>query len=158
MADAGRRKTGGYSLGMRQRLGLATALLGDPQVLILDEPANGLDPEGIQWLRNFLQHNAHDQGRTILVSSHLLSEVQQTVDRIIIIIIIAAGKLVREGTIAELAEQLLTLFALLVGCLFELRQQPAQYVVVLGRPVTLRPRRRAASTAVVPAGPGSWMR
>ncbi len=101
MTDAGRRKAGGYSLGMRQRLGLATALLGDPQVLMLDEPANGLDPEGIQWLRNFLQHLAHDQGRTILVSSHLLSEVQQTVDRVVII---AGGKLVREGTIAELAD------------------------------------------------------
>ncbi len=101
MTDAAKRKTGGYSLGMRQRLGLATALLGDPQVLILDEPANGLDPEGIQWLRNFLQHLAHDQGRTILVSSHLLAEVQQTVDRIVII---AGGRLVREGTIAELAD------------------------------------------------------
>ena len=101
MTDAAKRKTGGYSLGMRQRLGLAAALLGDPQVLILDEPANGLDPEGIQWLRNFLQHLAHDQGRTILVSSHLLAEVQQTVDRIVII---AGGKLVREGTIAELAD------------------------------------------------------
>lgn len=101
MTEAARRKTGGYSLGMRQRLGLATALLGDPQVLILDEPANGLDPEGIQWLRNFLQHMAHQQGRTILVSSHLLAEVQQTVDRIVII---AGGKLVREGTIAELAD------------------------------------------------------
>ncbi len=101
MTDAAKRKTGGYSLGMRQRLGLATALLGDPEVLILDEPANGLDPEGIQWLRNFLQHLAHDQGRTILVSSHLLAEVQQTVDRIVII---AGGRLVREGTIAELAD------------------------------------------------------
>ncbi|MDQ3734932.1 MAG: ABC transporter ATP-binding protein [Actinomycetota bacterium] len=101
MTDAAKRKTGGYSLGMRQRLGLATALLGDPQVLILDEPANGLDPEGIQWLRTFLQRLAHDQGRTILVSSHLLAEVQQTVDRIVII---AGGRLVREGTIAELAD------------------------------------------------------
>ncbi|MBA3797715.1 MAG: ABC transporter ATP-binding protein [Geodermatophilaceae bacterium] len=101
MTDAAKRKTGGYSLGMRQRLGLASALLGDPEVLILDEPANGLDPEGIQWLRNFLQHLAHDQGRTILVSSHLLAEVQQTVDRIVII---AGGRLVREGTIAELAD------------------------------------------------------
>lgn len=101
MTDAARRKTGGYSMGMRQRLGLAAALLGDPQVLILDEPANGLDPEGIQWLRNFLRHLAHDQGRTILVSSHLLAEVQQTVDRIVII---AAGRLVREGTIADLAD------------------------------------------------------
>jgi len=101
MTDAGKRKAGGYSMGMRQRLGLATALLGDPQVLVLDEPANGLDPEGIQWLRNFLQHLAHDQGRTVLVSSHLLAEVQQTVDRIVII---AGGKLVREGTITELAD------------------------------------------------------
>ncbi|CAN5340331.1 ABC transporter ATP-binding protein [soil metagenome] len=101
MTDAAKRKTGGYSLGMRQRLGLATALLGDPEVLILDEPANGLDPEGIQWLRNFLRHLAHDQGRTILVSSHLLAEVQQTVDRIVII---AGGRLVREGTIVELAD------------------------------------------------------
>ncbi len=70
LADAGRRRAGGYSLGMRQRLGLAGALLGDPAVLVLDEPANGLDPEGIQWLRGFLRHLAHDQGRTVLVSSH----------------------------------------------------------------------------------------
>jgi ABC-2 type transport system ATP-binding protein len=96
---AGRRRAGGYSLGMRQRLGLATALLGDPSVLVLDEPANGLDPEGIQWLRGFLRHLSHDQGRTVLVSSHLLSEVEQTVDRVVIV---GAGKLVRQGTMAEL--------------------------------------------------------
>lgn len=70
LADAGRRRAGGYSLGMRQRLGLAGALLGDPAVQVLDEQANGLDPEGIQWLRGFLRHLAHDQGRTVLVSSH----------------------------------------------------------------------------------------
>jgi ABC-2 type transport system ATP-binding protein len=99
LADAGSRRAGGYSLGMRQRLALATALLGDPAVLVLDEPANGLDPEGIQWLRGFLRHLAHDQGRTVLVSSHLLSEVEQTVDRVVIV---GAGRLVREGTIAEL--------------------------------------------------------
>ncbi|MGY2065072.1 ABC transporter ATP-binding protein [Blastococcus sp. SYSU DS0619] len=99
LADAGRRRAGGYSLGMRQRLGLATALLGDPSVLVLDEPANGLDPEGIQWLRGFLRHLAHDQGRTVLVSSHLLSEVEQTVDRVVIV---GAGHLVREGSMAQL--------------------------------------------------------
>ncbi len=100
LAAAARRRAGGYSMGMRQRLGLATALLGNPQVLILDEPANGLDPEGIQWLRGFLRHLARAEGRTILVSSHLLAEVQQTVDRVVIL---AAGRLIREGSIQELA-------------------------------------------------------
>jgi ABC-2 type transport system ATP-binding protein len=99
LADAGDRRAGGYSLGMRQRLALATALLGDPAVLVLDEPANGLDPEGIQWLRGFLRHLAHEQGRTVLVSSHLLSEVEQTVDRVVIV---GAGRLVREGTMEQL--------------------------------------------------------
>ena len=99
LADAARRRAGGYSLGMRPRLALATALLGDPAVLVLDEPANGLDPEGIQWLRGFLRHLAHDQGRTVLVSSHLLSEVEQTVDRVVIV---GAGRLIREGTIDQL--------------------------------------------------------
>ncbi|WP_232797196.1 ABC transporter ATP-binding protein [Blastococcus atacamensis] len=99
LADAGDRRAGGYSLGMRQRLALATALLGDPAVLVLDEPANGLDPEGIQWLRGFLRHLAHEQGRTVLVSSHLLSEVEQTVDRVVIV---GAGRLVREGSMDQL--------------------------------------------------------
>lgn len=95
---AARKRAGGYSMGMRQRLGLAAALLGDPHVLILDEPANGLDPEGIRWLRGFLRHLA-SQGKTILISSHLLSEVEQTVDDVVII---ANGELVRQGTIEEL--------------------------------------------------------
>ena len=99
LADAGRRRAGGYSLGMRQRLALATALLGDPAVLVLDEPANGLDPEGIQWLRGFLRHLAHDEGRTVLVSSHLLAEMEQTADRVVIV---GAGRLVREGSLADL--------------------------------------------------------
>jgi ABC-2 type transport system ATP-binding protein len=98
LADAGRRKVKGYSLGMRQRLGLAMAMLGDPQVLILDEPANGLDPAGIQWLRQFTQTLAQ-QGRTVLVSSHLLAEVEQTVDRVVIL---NRGQLVRQGTVDEL--------------------------------------------------------
>jgi ABC-2 type transport system ATP-binding protein len=98
LAQAGRRRVGGFSLGMRQRLGLATALLGDPQVLILDEPANGLDPEGVHWLRGFLRQLA-DQGRTVLVSSHVLAEVAQTVDQVVII---AAGRLVTQSTLAAL--------------------------------------------------------
>jgi ABC-2 type transport system ATP-binding protein len=99
LADAGDRRAGGYSLGMRQRLALATALLGDPPVLVLDEPSNGLDPEGIQWLRGFLRYLAHEQGRTVLVSSHLLAEVEQTVDRVVIV---GGGRLIREGTIDQL--------------------------------------------------------
>lgn len=95
---AARKPAGGYSMGMRQRLGLAAALLGDPRVLILDEPANGLDPEGIRWLRGFLRHLA-SEGKTILVSSHLLSEVEQTVDNVVIL---ANGRLVRQGSIEEL--------------------------------------------------------
>ena len=92
------RRVGGYSLGMRQRLGLAFALLGDPGVLVLDEPVNGLDPEGIKWIRSFLRTLA-DEGRTVLISSHLLSEVQQSVDQVVII---RHGELVYEGEIAEL--------------------------------------------------------
>jgi ABC-2 type transport system ATP-binding protein len=98
LAGAARRRVGGFSLGMRQRLGLATALLGDPQVLILDEPANGLDPEGVHWLRGLLRHLA-DQGRTVLVSSHVLAEVAQTVDQVVII---AGGRLVTQSTLAAL--------------------------------------------------------
>jgi ABC-2 type transport system ATP-binding protein len=92
------RRVGGYSLGMRQRLGLAFALLGDPRVLVLDEPINGLDPEGIRWIRGFLRELAAE-GRTVLVSSHLLSEVQQSVDRAVII---SRGMLVYEGSLAGL--------------------------------------------------------
>ncbi|MBK9476557.1 MAG: ABC transporter ATP-binding protein [Tetrasphaera sp.] len=95
---AARKRAGEYSMGMRQRLGLSAALLGDPQVLLLDEPANGLDPEGIRWLRGFLRSLA-DSGKTILVSSHLLQEVEQTVDDVVII---SNGRLVRSGAIAEL--------------------------------------------------------
>ena len=95
---AARQRAGGYSMGMRQRLGLAAALLGDPQVLLLDEPANGLDPEGIRWLRLLLRHLS-SQGKTILISSHMLSEVEQTVDDVIII---ANGRFIQQGAVAEL--------------------------------------------------------
>jgi len=95
---AANKRAGGYSMGMRQRLGLAAALLGDPQVLLLDEPANGLDPEGIRWLRMFLRHLS-SEGKTILISSHMLSEVEQTVDDVVII---ANGKFIRQGAIGDL--------------------------------------------------------
>lgn len=99
-ADA-RRKVGGYSMGMRQRLQLAGALLGDPAVLILDEPSNGLDPQGIAWLRDFLRHLAR-QGRTILVSSHLLAEMAQTVDDVVIV---SQGQLRVQGPLSVLTSQ-----------------------------------------------------
>ncbi|NYH52390.1 MULTISPECIES: ABC transporter ATP-binding protein [Nocardiopsis] len=98
IAEAGDKRVGGYSMGMRQRLSLAGALLGDPGVLILDEPANGLDPEGIEWLRRFLRHQAHEKGVAVLVSSHVLAEVEQTVDDVVII---ARGRLVHQGTLGE---------------------------------------------------------
>ena len=99
LTGAADRRVGTYSLGMRQRLGLAAALLGDPEVLIADEPANGLDPEGIAWLRRFLRATA-DDGRTVLVSSHLLAEVARTADRIVVI---SEGRLRFDGDLTELA-------------------------------------------------------
>ncbi len=98
LGKAADRRVKGYSLGMRQRLALAGALLGDPRILILDEPANGLDPQGMRWLRDLLRAQAAE-GRTVLVSSHLLSEVSQTADELVVI---RDGKLVRQGSLAEL--------------------------------------------------------
>ena len=98
LTGAARRRVKGYSLGMRQRLGLAAALLGDPELLVLDEPANGLDPEGVRWLRDFLRDFAR-KGRTVLISSHVLAEVAQTVDQVLII---NRGKLVVESSLEQL--------------------------------------------------------
>jgi ABC-2 type transport system ATP-binding protein len=98
---AAKRRVKGYSLGMRQRLGLAAALLGDPDLLILDEPANGLDPEGVRWLRDFLRAYAAG-GRTVLVSSHVLAEVAQTVDHVLIV---AKGRLVIESPLDQLTSR-----------------------------------------------------
>jgi ABC-2 type transport system ATP-binding protein len=98
LTDDARRRVGGFSLGMRQRLELASALLGDPGVLILDEPSNGLDPQGIAWLRAFLRHLA-GEGRTILVSSHLLAEMAQTVDDVVIV---SQGVLREQGPLSTL--------------------------------------------------------
>ena len=98
LREAAGRPVRTYSLGMRQRLGVAAALLGDPELLILDEPANGLDPSGVRWLRTFLQRLAAE-GRTVLVSSHLLAEVAQTVDHVLII---DHGRLLARGRLDEL--------------------------------------------------------
>jgi ABC-2 type transport system ATP-binding protein len=98
LEQAARRRVGTYSMGMRQRLGLASALLGDPDILVLDEPLNGLDPQGIRWVRTFLRERAAG-GRTVLLSSHVLSEAAQTVDDVVVI---HQGRLVRQGSIDEL--------------------------------------------------------
>ncbi|MEV4534141.1 ATP-binding cassette domain-containing protein [Asanoa sp. NPDC049518] len=98
LADVGRRRAGGYSLGMRQRLGVAGALLGDPPVLMLDEPFNGLDPEGIRWMRGFLRALAAE-GRAVLVSSHLMSELQDTAGHLVVV---GRGKVVADTSVADL--------------------------------------------------------
>jgi ABC-2 type transport system ATP-binding protein len=101
LTDAAHRRVKGFSLGMRQRLALAGALLGEPRVLILDEPANGLDPEGVHWLRQYLRAFA-DAGGTVLISSHVLAEIAQTVDDVVII---AHGRLVTQSSLADLARR-----------------------------------------------------
>lgn len=100
LQEAANTRVGKYSLGMSQRLALAAAMLGDPEVLVLDEPANGLDPAGIRWLRDFLRSGA-DEGRTIIVSSHLLAEVEQTADEVVII---GEGRLLRKAQLSEMAQ------------------------------------------------------
>jgi ABC-2 type transport system ATP-binding protein len=122
LADAARRRVKGYSLGMRQRLGLAAALLGDPELLVLDEPANGLDPEGVRWLRDFLRSFA-SEGRTVLVSSHVLAEVAQTVDQILII---NRGRLVIESALDELTTRV-------GGAVRVLSPHPGELAVALER-------------------------
>jgi len=101
MKEPAKRRVGGYSMGMRQRLGLAAALLGDPELLVLDEPANGLDPAGIRWLRDLLRSLA-SQGRTILISSHVLAEIEQIADEVVII---HRGRFVAQSTTHDLAER-----------------------------------------------------
>jgi ABC-2 type transport system ATP-binding protein len=98
LGPAARRKAGGYSLGMRQRLGIAAALLGDPPVLMFDEPFNGMDPEGIVWMRGFLRSLAQ-QGRAILVSSHLMSELEDTADHLVVV---GRGMVIADASVAEL--------------------------------------------------------
>jgi ABC-2 type transport system ATP-binding protein len=124
LEQAARRKAGGYSLGMRQRLGMAAALLGDPPVLMLDEPFNGMDPEGIIWMRGFLRALA-GQGRAVLVSSHLMSELQDTADHLVVV---GRGQVIADTTMASLL------------------------ATVSGDRVTLRTSARPQATAVLEGG------
>lgn len=101
LTDVAKRKVGGFSLGMSQRLGIATALLGDPEVLLFDEPVNGLDPEGIRWVRR-LFHDLAAEGRTILVSSHLMSEMEETAEHVIVI---GRGRLIADASIREFTQR-----------------------------------------------------
>jgi ABC-2 type transport system ATP-binding protein len=101
LSDVARRRIGGYSLGMKQRLGIAASLLGDPPILLFDEPINGLDPEGIVWLRGFVRDRTRE-GRTVLLSSHLMSELEGIADRLVII---KRGRLVADTTVAELLQR-----------------------------------------------------
>jgi ABC-2 type transport system ATP-binding protein len=98
LSTAARRRAGGYSLGMRQRLGIAAALLGDPPVLMFDEPFNGMDPEGILWMRGFLRSLSR-QGRAVLVSSHLMSELEDTADHLVVV---GRGKVIADSSVADL--------------------------------------------------------
>jgi ABC-2 type transport system ATP-binding protein len=100
LADVAGKKVGGFSLGMRQRLGIAAALLGDPPVLLFDEPVNGLDPEGIQWIRSLIKRFANE-GRTVFVSSHLMSEMEQTADHVLVI---GRGRLIADLSVAEMTQ------------------------------------------------------
>lgn len=97
LAEAARRRAGGFSLGMSQRLGIAAALLGDPELLLLDEPVNGLDPDGVRWIRD-LTRSLADEGRTVFVSSHLMSEMQLTADHLVVI---GRGRLITDAPLAE---------------------------------------------------------
>ena len=130
LGAAATRTFRGYSLGMRQRLGVAAALLGDPQVLILDEPANGLDPEGIRWMRDLLKTLAA-QGRTVLVSSHLLGEMAQLADNLVIV---AAGRLAAQGTVASVIGSMAYLSRTLVRT-----PEPEKLAAVLGSDVVVTP-------------------
>ena len=137
-AVAAKRRVGNYSLGMRQRLGLAQALMGDPSTLILDEPANGLDPEGIYWMRGLLRDFA-DRGGTVLLSSHLLREVEAVADQLVVI---GAGKVVAQGGKAELLAQTGTLVR---------AADPAALAMVLER-AGLTGTKTTDGGVVVPAG------
>jgi len=119
LADAAHRRAGKFSLGMAQRLGIAAALLGDPRVLLLDEPVNGLDPEGIRWIRNLLRSLAA-QGRTVLVSSHLIGEIARTADQLLVI---GRGRLLADTSVAELSAR----SASLEDAFFELTSGSADY-------------------------------
>ena len=149
LTAAGNRKFGRYSLGMRQRLGIAAALIGDPQVLILDEPANGLDPEGIRWMRDLLTALAA-RGRTVLVSSHLLAEMEHLADDLVII---AAGQLAAQGSVASVAGSMAHGSRTLVRT-----PDVAKLTAALDSDAVVAPACRVRCTSPVPTPPRSAMR
>jgi ABC-2 type transport system ATP-binding protein len=124
LADVAGRRAGKFSLGMGQRLGIAAALLGDPGVVLLDEPANGLDPEGIRWVRNLLGSLAAE-GRTVLVSSHLIGEIARTAGHVVVV---GRGRLLADTSVAELSRR----SASLEEAFFELTSGSAEYQGTLG--------------------------
>ena len=146
LSDVARRRVGKFSMGMRQRLQLATALLGDPEILILDEPSNGLDPQGIQWLRTFIRHQA-SIGHAVLVSSHLLAEMEETVDDVVIV---SHGRLVLQTTLAELATQAGTA----TGLRIRSPELPRLIAVLQAVPVAFR--QLAPDTLVIDGGTPEW--
>jgi ABC-2 type transport system ATP-binding protein len=147
MSDVARRRVGKFSLGMRQRLQLATALLGDPEILILDEPANGLDPQGIQWLRTFIRHQAAT-GRSVLVSSHLLSEMEETVDDVVIV---SEGRLVLQTTLADLATRAGTTTGM------RIRSPEIQRLVAILESTGVASRSIAPDTIVIDGATPEWL-
>ncbi len=146
LSDVARRRVGKFSMGMRQRLQLATALLGDPEILILDEPSNGLDPQGIQWLRTFIRHQA-SIGHSVLVSSHLLAEMEETVDDVVIV---SHGRLVLQTTLAELATQAGTA----TGLRIRSPELPRLIAVLQAVPVAFR--QVAPDTLMIDRGTPEW--
>src|SRR5664279_1198102 len=146
LTEVGRRRVGKFSLGMRQRLQLATALLGDPEILILDEPSNGLDPQGIQWLRTFIRHQA-SLGHAVLVSSHLLAEMEETVDDVVII---SNGRLVMQTTLAELATRAGTRTGL------RIRSPELGRLIALLQAVPVAYRPTAPDTLVIDGATPDW--
>jgi ABC-2 type transport system ATP-binding protein len=144
LRSAADRRVGGYSLGMRQRLGLAAAILGDPAVVVLDEPANGLDPEGVAWVRRLLRMWA-DEGRTVVVSSHVLAEVAQVVDRVVII---SGGQLVEETELASLADAVIVRVDRSDAMLTTLRAAGAAHEVLADGSIAVTDRDTAAVGAL----------
>lgn len=164
LTSAAHRRVGGYSLGMRQRLGLAGAMLGDPTVVVLDEPANGLDPEGVAWVRRVLRAWA-DEGRTILVSSHVLAEIAQVVDRVVII---KDGELVAEIDVTDLTDRVTVRVDRTEAMLKALAADGADYelladggITVLGRDIadvgTLAAAARVTVTELSRLSPGQTL-
>ena len=146
LTEVARRRVGKFSLGMRQRLQLATALLGDPQILILDEPANGLDPQGILWLRTFIRQQA-SLGHAVLVSSHLLSEMEETVDDVVII---SQGKLVLQSTLSDMATHAGTSTGL------RIRTPEVDRLTAVLNAVPVAWRQTAADTLVIDRATPEW--